>query len=608
MHILDCGDYGRNAPRLAYIWYLRGQVITPSKKGKKAGYGRRGRSLCHRKRKPGEGPQGAGEGGREEAQLQAQRKLLLERQTSLDSPEEEAEYGRRRRRRVQELFYNPNKHVRRRDLAELLGNKCFGCGQVFDIISMLERHIPLCPDKEKILGSNGANGAGKLSQVEADDSDNEYDPNKHMCIYCERYFTYLGMLRKHVVDTCTVRKELVENNEYLDEEWEAELDAKTGHAGSRRTLSRQSSVSSMTGIMEDGENSQDSFDNRPRRRRKRRGHNWGYKPKGGKKRSEEDEDGYPYMIEESFFADIDSSNSRVASIGEDESSNDSAALRNAQEAASVHVGETDSPAADEAPKVIKKEVKEEVVEEKQVVDEVKEERVKVTESSIAGKVESSAVKKAKALKNAALSSAKGKAKNKAVLKKSPKQMMKKGLEKTKKRKKDALGGKKVVSPGKKSPKTNAPSKKTKKVAGLINDDENDEDDVKLSTLKEKQALDEEGQGQEAEPSKKRLKKGPKTPKKKPLKGEKNDQAESKDGGGSTRKKRKSDEAEIGGEEATGKKQAKRPYNRSKSVPGTAAAKDLPKGRGGRKSDSSLLGNLQSKSAAGRGAGSRKSMG
>jgi hypothetical protein len=311
---------------LAYIWYLRGQVITPSKKGKKTGYGkyRRGRNTLplQQKKKRMED----NEPLREEAQLMAQRKLL---ERPLDSPDEDAsEYGqRRRRRRVQELFYNPNKHVRRRDLAELLGNRCFGCGQVFDVVSLLERHIPNCPDKDKILGSSEGL-ANKQTVVEADDSDNEYDANKHMCIYCERYFTYLGMLRKHVVDTCAKRRELVESGDYLDEEWEADLDVKTGHSGSgRRTLSRQSSMSSLNGVLaDDVENSQDSFDQRPRRRRRRRGHNWGYKPKGSKRRMEEGEGDSPYMIEESFFADIESSNSRAVSHGEDESSNDSVPL------------------------------------------------------------------------------------------------------------------------------------------------------------------------------------------------------------------------------------------------------------------------------------------
>jgi hypothetical protein len=63
----------------------------------------------------------------------------------------------------------------------------------------------------------------------SDNSDTEdYDPRKHLCIYCLRQFTYLRSLRKHVLEICTVRGEFVKEGEYLDREWEQDLIEKTG--------------------------------------------------------------------------------------------------------------------------------------------------------------------------------------------------------------------------------------------------------------------------------------------------------------------------------------------------------------------------------------------
>ena len=48
------------------------------------------------------------------------------------------------------------------------------------------------------------------------------------CTKMTVYFDVAGTLRKHVQEVCSVRKEFVEQDEYLDEEWEADLVARTG--------------------------------------------------------------------------------------------------------------------------------------------------------------------------------------------------------------------------------------------------------------------------------------------------------------------------------------------------------------------------------------------
>ena len=70
---------------------------------------------------------------------------------------------------------------------------------------------------------------GAIAAAAAEDDDGDIDPTKHMCIYCARQFTFLRALRRHVVDgCCSVRRDLVERQEYLDDEWETELKAAAG--------------------------------------------------------------------------------------------------------------------------------------------------------------------------------------------------------------------------------------------------------------------------------------------------------------------------------------------------------------------------------------------
>jgi hypothetical protein len=94
--------------------------------------------------------------------------------------------------------------------------KCDGCGVWYDTISSLERHIPICAEKEKIREK------ANLERQGSADDDIEYDPSKFMCIYCVRQFTYLRLLVRHLAESCPVRKRLVNANEYIDKEWEAD--------------------------------------------------------------------------------------------------------------------------------------------------------------------------------------------------------------------------------------------------------------------------------------------------------------------------------------------------------------------------------------------------
>lgn len=198
----------------------------------------------------------------------------------MDSAEDEEDGRRKRRRGMYELLYNPLNHIRRREMAEIVDTlSCRGCGDQFKTISMLERHIPVCSHKDRLREIH----VGK-SQLEEDEDSDAYDPTKHMCIYCERLFTYMGMLRNHILDICPVRKDFVEQGELLDDEWEQDIISK---AGPRETLSRQSSMSSLLEHQgEDGENPEEEPKSSKRggKKRKKKRHNWGYRVKNGERR------------------------------------------------------------------------------------------------------------------------------------------------------------------------------------------------------------------------------------------------------------------------------------------------------------------------------------
>ena len=199
--------------------------------------------------------------------------------------------GRNKRRRgMYELLYNPLNHIRRREMAEIVDpQSCRGCGEQFKTIAMLERHIPACMHKDRLREIH----VGK-SQPEDDEDSDAYDPTKHMCIYCERLFTYLGMLRNHILDVCHVRKEFIEQGELLDDEWEQDIIARAGPretakeapVSSSSQLSRQSSMSSLTGLAEDAEREDEEGRSGKRgKKRKKKRSNWGYnKVKNGERR------------------------------------------------------------------------------------------------------------------------------------------------------------------------------------------------------------------------------------------------------------------------------------------------------------------------------------
>ena len=202
------------------------------------------------------------------------------RQRSIESVDDVHDPRRNKRRCVQPSNYNSGRNGRRKetplDLTDL--QKCLGCGEEFKTIVKLERHIPVCVEKQRLIELH----ADKTENGENSAEEDEYDPTKHMCIYCERQFMYLRILKKHVSEVCPVRKDYIEKGEYIDKEWEEEIAAKV-----------QSFMETVATPEETDER---------KGKRKKRGNNWGYKTKSKKSFRSSDDGDSLFGWEESFMS------------------------------------------------------------------------------------------------------------------------------------------------------------------------------------------------------------------------------------------------------------------------------------------------------------------
>jgi hypothetical protein len=134
--------------------------------------------------------------------------------------------------------------------------------------------------------------------VDTADEGDDFDPTKHLCIYCNRQFTFARALRRHI-DYCAVRRDLVECNEYIDDDWEQQL------AASVATASRGSMDGATLAAEESAETGGD-----PRRsggsgsKRRRRCKNWGCSKSKSRRstKSEDDADDSLFGWEDAFMS------------------------------------------------------------------------------------------------------------------------------------------------------------------------------------------------------------------------------------------------------------------------------------------------------------------
>ena len=112
------------------------------------------------------------------------------------------------------IGYNPNRHVRRRELTELVDLlTCEGCGLKCKTIILLERHVRHCTRKEKFK---------TVKPLACPIIDDCADRVKNVCFYCDKSFTYTKSLINHFQDFCPVKKLKLDEDGVTEEDKERE--------------------------------------------------------------------------------------------------------------------------------------------------------------------------------------------------------------------------------------------------------------------------------------------------------------------------------------------------------------------------------------------------
>ena len=244
-HIVECGDYWRSlADRLTWVFVLRGSELpaqqstsgTTARKqqGRRCGKFRWGSSASHEsvrrqmqrmliKQHVGGS---TSEARRASARISSQRPgdspPLMDSPTGGSTPRDSP-----RKPLPPPPPHSLRRHVRRRAAA----NCSTTAGDVSTINYDETTSSEPCTDDATSSAPQGDEQPVVETKENKNDDDDDIDPTKHMCIYCSRQFTLLRALRRHVVDGCTMRRDLVQQEEYLDEEWEAQLNASVPGGG-----------------------------------------------------------------------------------------------------------------------------------------------------------------------------------------------------------------------------------------------------------------------------------------------------------------------------------------------------------------------------------------
>ncbi|XP_061189903.1 uncharacterized protein LOC133197737 [Saccostrea echinata] len=114
------------------------------------------------------------------------------------------------RRKRDFVIYNPRNHIRRREFSEVLDKQqCKGCGVKFKTISLLERHVKKCDEKDKFKD---------IKLIKSNVNEVFHQKQRHTCFYCNKGFIYPKSLMNHFKAFCLVKKERGSNGVLSEED------------------------------------------------------------------------------------------------------------------------------------------------------------------------------------------------------------------------------------------------------------------------------------------------------------------------------------------------------------------------------------------------------
>ena len=174
--------------------------------------------------------------------------------------------GKRQRAKPGLKIYNPKKYTRRRSSASVDDvHACPGCDKKFYFINKLERHMRMCPNREKFRN--------KGKKVVTESGDGDILKKGHCCPFCTRQFTYLKSLKKHAL-TCPARNpdEVEDPIKLIDENYQNACKmAEEKHDGSTDTKPTKANASTgESSKLAKSQRAASVADGKKRRRRRKR--------------------------------------------------------------------------------------------------------------------------------------------------------------------------------------------------------------------------------------------------------------------------------------------------------------------------------------------------
>ncbi|XP_062606322.1 microtubule-associated protein futsch-like [Saccostrea cucullata] len=164
------------------------------------------------------------------------------------------------RRKRDFVIYNPRNHIRRREFSEVLDKQqCKGCGVKFKTISLLERHVKKCDEKDKFKD---------IKLIKSNVNEEFHQKQRHTCFYCNKGFIYPKSLMNHFKAFCLVKKDRGSNGTLSEE------DRATEAAMMKRLVQQEEDRKITTEEFDLQERKKGGWPRGKKRKHKRKNHSW----------------------------------------------------------------------------------------------------------------------------------------------------------------------------------------------------------------------------------------------------------------------------------------------------------------------------------------------